>query len=149
MSFSDFTTDDELLAKRLKEVEESVKSKPHEMDARLEGRYLSCCGEERSMTIEFPVLEWEANYGGILHGGIICTMLDHTAGVTAICFMGGWTPTGDLDVHFLRSAKVGDTLISKAYIEFCGSRIIHLRAELVSKTTGKQIASALATYINR
>ena len=71
MSFSDFTTDDELLAKRLKEVEESVKSKPHEMDARLEGRYLSCCGEERSITIEFPVLEWEANYGGILHGGII------------------------------------------------------------------------------
>ena len=110
MSFSDFTTDDELLAKRLKEVEESVKSRPHEMDARLEGRYLSCCGEERSMTIEFPVLEWEANYGGILHGGIICTMLDHTAGVTAICFMGGWTPTVDLDVHFLRSAKVGDTI---------------------------------------
>lgn len=148
MSFSDFTTDDELLAKRLKEVAESVKNKPNEMDAKLEGRYISCSGEEKSMTMEFPVLEWETNYGGILHGGIICTMLDHAAGVTAICFMGGWTPTVDLDVHFLRPAKAGDTLIGKACIEFCGSRIIHLRAELVSKTTGKKIASALATYIN-
>lgn len=40
---------------------------------------LGCCGEEKSLTIEFPVLDWEANYSGILHGGIICTMLDHTA----------------------------------------------------------------------
>ena len=148
MSFSDFTTDNELLAKRLKDVEESVYSKPNEMDARLQGKYIACSGEERSLTIEFPVLDWEANYSGILHGGIICTMLDHTAGVTAICFMGCWTPTVDLDVHFLRKAEVGDTLICKSKIEFCGSRIIHLRAELVSKTTGKQIASALATYLN-
>ena len=54
MSFSDFTTDDELLAKRLKEVAESVKNKPNEMDAKLEGRYISCSGEEKSMTMEFP-----------------------------------------------------------------------------------------------
>ena len=44
MSFSDFTTDNDLLAKRLKEVDESVKSRPNEMDARLEGKYLGCCG---------------------------------------------------------------------------------------------------------
>lgn len=148
MSFSDFTTDNELLAKRLKEVDESVKSRPNEMDARLEGKYFGCCGEEKSLTIEFPVLDWEANYSGILHGGIICTMLDHTAGVTAICFMGGWTPTVDLDVHFLRKAEVGDTLLSKAKIEFCGRNIIHLSAELTSKTTGKTVATALATYLN-
>lgn len=33
MSFSDFTTDNDLLAKRLKEVDDSVKSRPNEMDA--------------------------------------------------------------------------------------------------------------------
>ena len=148
MSFSDFTTDNELLAKRLKEVDESVKSRPNEMEVRRMGKYLGCCGEEKSLTIEFPVLDWEANYSGILHGGIICTMLDHTAGVTAICFMGGWTPTVDLDVHFLRKAEVGDTLLSKAQIEFCGRSIIHLSAELTSKATGKTVATALATYLN-
>ena len=142
-----FTTDQALLDERLAEAVWSVKNRPEELDARLEGNYLGCSGEEMSMTIEFPVLEWEANYAGILHGGIFATMLDHTAGITAICFTGAWTPTVDLDVHYLRSAQVGQTLISKAYIEFHGRRIIHMRAEMTCKETGKVVAVALATYM--
>ncbi len=148
MSFSDFTTDNEVLAARLKALEESVKAKPNELDARLAGKYIACRGEDRSLTIEFPVLDWEANYSGILHGGIICAMLDHTAGVAAICFRDDWAPTVDLDVHFLRKADVGDTLICRAEIEFFGRRIVHMRASLTSKATGKTVATALATYLN-
>ena len=148
MSFSDFTTDNRVLAKRLKAVDESVKAKPNEMDARLAGRYIECRGEDMSLTIEFPVLDWEANYSGILHGGVICAMLDHTAGVAAICFRDGWAPTVDLDVHFLRKADVGDTLVCRAEIEFFGRRIVHMKANLTSKTTGKVVATALATYLN-
>ena len=148
MSYKEFTTDNEILAARLKAVDESVKASPNEMDARLQGKYIECNGEEKSLTIEFPVLEWEANYVGILHGGIICSMLDHTAGVAAICFRNEWAPTVDLDVHFLRKAEVGDTLISKAEIDFFGRRIVHMRATLTSKASGKTVATALATYLN-
>ena len=109
MSFSDFTTDNEILAKRLKALDESVKSKPNEFDARLSGRYIACRGEDKSLTIEFPVLDWEANYAGILHGGVICAMLDHTAGVAAICFRDSWAPTVDMTVHFRKKNRTHES----------------------------------------
>lgn len=146
MSFFDFTTDEELLAKRLAEVEQTVKSRPNEVNARLEGRYIGCVGSEKSLTVEFPVLEWETNYYGKLHGGIICTMLDHTSGMAAVCFLGGSNPTVDIDVHFLRKAELGDTLVCKAQLEFAGSKIVHIRAELLSKQSGKTVATSLATH---
>jgi uncharacterized protein (TIGR00369 family) len=147
MTVTGFTTDQAVLDARLQEAWDSIKSRPEEMDARLCGNYIRCDGKELSMTVEFPILEWEANYVGILHGGITATMLDHTAGVAAICFTGAWTPTVDIDIHYLRGGKVGDTLIAKAYLQFRGRRVIHMRCELTSKSTGKLVASALATYM--
>ncbi len=148
MSYKEFTRDNKILEERLKVLDREVKSKPDEFDARLQAKYIECNGDDLSITIEFPVLPWEANYVGILHGGVTCAMLDHTAGVCAICFRDEWAPTVDLDVHFLRKAEVGDTLISKAEIEFFGHRIVHMRATLTSKTSGKTVATALATYLN-
>ncbi len=148
MSYKDFTTDNKVLEERLRALDREVKSRAGELDAKLQPKYIECRGEDKSITIEFPVLPWEANYVGILHGGIICTMLDHTAGVCAICFRDEWSPTVDIDVHFLRKAEVGDTLICTAQIEFFGRRIVHMRATLTSKTSGKIVATALATYLN-
>ena len=48
----------------------------------------------------------------------------------------------------LLAKRLKEVLLSKAKIEFCGGNIIHLSAELTSKTTGKTVATALATYLN-
>ena len=82
------TTDSAVLKQRLLEVSEHVHTFPEELDAMMQGNYLSCNPDDLTLMIEFPVLQWEANYQGILHGGIISTMLDHTAGVMVLCFLG-------------------------------------------------------------
>ena len=142
------TTDAAILQQRLLEVSDHVHAFPEELDAMMQGDYLSCDPDEQTLTIEFPVLQWEANYQGILHGGIISTMLDHTAGVTVICFLGCWGPTIDLNVHFIRSAKVGQALVSTAKIIHAGRRIIQMQVVLLEKESGRTIATASAVYLN-
>lgn len=147
MSFFDFTTDEEILGRRFKQIEKNVKSKPNEVNAKLEANYKEVNAEERSLVIEFPVLDWEVNYAGILHGGVICTMLDHVSGMTATCFLDKWTPTVSMDTHFLRKAEIGDTLIGKAWLGFFGERVIQLNAQLVSAKTGKVVATSSSTHV--
>lgn len=149
MSFSDFMRDETIFEDRLAEMVSKVRSKPNEVNAKLEGDYKGFDAEEMSLTIEFPVLEWEANYAGILHGGIICTMLDHTSGFATFCFIGNWSPTIDIDVHFLRKAQIGEVLVCKAKLEFCGSTVVQVHAELKSKNSGKVIATSLSTHLNK
>lgn len=48
----------------------------------------------------------------------------------------------------LLAKRLKEVLMSKAKIEFCGRNIIHMSADLRSKTTGKTVATALATYLN-
>lgn len=147
MSFFDFTTDEGILSKRFENIEKNVKSKPNEVNAKLEANYKEINAEERSLVIEFPVLQWEVNYAGILHGGLICTMLDHVSGMTATCFLDKWTPTVSMDTHFLRKAEVGDTLIGKGWLDFFGNRAIQLHAQLVSAKTGKVVATSSSTHV--
>lgn len=142
------TTDSAVLKQRLLEVSDHVHAFPEELDAMMQGNYLSCNPDNLTLMIEFPVLQWEANYQGILHGGIISTMLDHTAGVMVLCFLGCWGPTIDLNVHFIRSAKVGQVLVSTAKIIHAGRRIVQMQVSLSDKETGRTIATASAVYLN-
>lgn len=98
-------------------------------------------------------------FHGILHGGVISSVLDMAGGVAAIITgvqkhtgknleelakVLGRSSTVDLHINYLRPGK-GDHFIAKAWVLQAGNRIIFTRMELL--TGSKLIASGTGTYL--
>ena len=120
---------------------------PDRVNGMMNPKYLDCDIDKRTVTIEYTTAHWEANRVGILHGGVICTMLDHGAGAAVSAYVGEWCPTVDLDVHFLRQGHIGEDLVVIGEIIHLGRRAVHAEAKLYEKLSGKLIATCLGTYL--
>ena len=141
--------DREAVMKNLKKIEgENAGEHRERVNGLMAADYCDCDVDRLSVTLEFKVLPWELNRGGFLHGGIICAMLDHTAGAAASSYTGIWCPTVDMDVRFLSFGKPGDSLLCTGRIVAPGRRILHMEAILQDKATGKVVASSTSTYLN-
>ena len=98
---------------------------------------------EGQLIFEFTVLETQLNPNGILHGGVMATMLDE--------LMGGatWTlnkpypfATINLQVDYLSPAKVGEVIRGEANVIKAGSTVVHAEAKLYNS---KNLVIAKAT----
>lgn len=105
--------------------------------------------EGMSVTLHFPVLPWELNRVGTLHGGVMATMLDHTLGLAANCYVGSWAPTLSLNVDYIRPAHLGDEILATATVVFIGRRVVRMRGQLILQGTGKLVASCSASFFNK
>lgn len=149
MAESILITDKEVVMANMKRIEyENATSRQHEVNGLLAPVYADCSIEDRSVTLEFEVKPWEANRAGILHGGVICTMLDHTSGSAVITMAGGWCPTVDIDVRFLKPGKIGDKIIGVGRFVSAGKRVFHMESKLYNKETGEVIATSTSTFLN-
>lgn len=149
MGNSVLITDKEVILANMKQMEEENNTyRQHEVNGMLSPVYADCSVEDQTVTLEFEVKPWEANRAGILHGGIVCTMLDHVAGTAVMTMAGGWCPTVDIDVRFLKPGKIGDTLVGVGHFVSAGRRIISMEAKLYNKETGDIIATSTSTFLN-
>lgn len=97
---------------------------------------------------------------GILHGGVISSVLDMAGGAAAmitviqkrkdedinqLASVLSKSSTINLNVDFLRPGK-GETFITKAYVTHSGNRITFTRMELYNQES-KLIATGTATYM--
>lgn len=110
---------------------------------------VGCSYEDKSITLGFPVQQWQANRAGLMHGGMICTAFDMTAAALARFYAREYyVPTVSLDVKYLRPVQIGDTLDVTVIALAAGKRITQIRAEAVSRSTGKLAATAASVYMN-
>ena len=110
---------------------------------------VGCSFEDKSLSLGFPVLPWQTNRAGLLHGGIICTAMDMTAATLARFFAGeNYCPTVSLDVKYIRPVEVGDTMIVTVKGTAVGRRITQIQAEAVSEKTGKLVATGASVFMN-
>lgn len=108
-----------------------------------------CSYENKSITLGFPVQEWQANRAGLMHGGMICTAFDMTAAALARFFAKEfYVPTISLDVKYIRPVQIGDTLDVTVTATAAGKRITQIQAEAISRNTGKLAATAASVYMN-
>lgn len=108
-----------------------------------------CSFEDKTLTFEFPVQQWQANRVGNMHGGMICTAFDLTIAALARFYAGeNFAPTISLDVKYVRPVKVGDVMVVKATATATGRRITQLTGEAYSKFSGKLVATAASVYMN-
>lgn len=110
---------------------------------------VGCSYVDKSMTLGFPVQEWQANRAGMMHGGIICTAFDMTAAALARFYAREfYVPTVSLDVKYIRPVQIGDILDVTVIATATGKRITQIRAEAFSRNTGKLAATAASVYMN-
>jgi acyl-CoA hydrolase len=80
-----------------------------------------------------------ANFGGKVHGGILLSLMDKVAYVTAAKHCSGYVVTVSVEgVEFLNPIEVGDLVSLKARVNYVGktSMIIGIRVEALNPKTG-------------
>lgn len=84
---------------------------------------------EQSVTLQFPVSDWQLNPIGTMHGGMLATAIDITMGCVSYVFSDSkHTPTVTMDLQYVRPVFTDKPLYIKAVVDHIGSRIMQVRA---------------------
>jgi len=107
--------------------------------------------EEGEVKMQFTVEKYMLNPIGILHGGIMATILDEVMGAASFTL---GRPTGfatiNMSVDYLQSAKEGDIVIGVGKVLRAGKTILHLDSKLFSadnKLLAKATSNMIATSV--
>lgn len=139
-----------MMEKALKfSVEEVYGAQEFTVNGLMKPEFAGCSYKDKSFTIAFPVLQWEVNRGGFMHGGIIASAFDIVMGMLNRHWAGGlnYTPTINLETTYIRPISLGDQFIVTAKINYSGKTVTHLYGEGYVKSTGKLAATATSSYM--
>ena len=129
------------------------------MDKQPNSRYCFLCGIENPIGLKLAFYDEEdgrvmarftpcpehQGYPGVLHGGIVCALLDETIGRTLVR-QDIWAMTVNLDVRFRQPAPLGQELTVTGEMVRLRSRTMEGRGE-VRLADGTVAAAAEARYI--
>lgn len=95
---------------------------------------------------EFTPSEEFEGFKGIVHGGILCALMDEAMWKTINGIAGALTLTAKMEVSFKRPAHVGNLLIIEGFITDRKRRLFETRA-VISDTDGITVAEATGVFI--
>lgn len=87
-------------------------------------------GGAGAVVYRFVPQPWMANPAGVVHGGVLATMLDNAMGMTAAACCGGMTPTVELQLSYLRPVALDEPVFVRVTLRRAGGLLIRLTAEL-------------------
>lgn len=101
--------------------------------------------EHGTIRLEFEARPEFVNPIGVIQGGFLTAMLDETVGgaIAATLDTGGFAPTIELKVNFIRPARVGP-IVAEGRVVHRGISLVFLQGELRT-VEGQLIATASAT----
>ena len=85
---------------------------------------------------------WE----GIIHGGILCTVLDEVMAWTLVVH-DNWGVTARMSIDFCKPVIVGQSIRAEGWIKEARRRIQVTAGRIVDAETGVELATAEATYV--
>ena len=131
------------------EIEKMYTNQRDSVNAMMSPEFVACDFVERTLTVDFPVLEWEKNRVGYMHGGIIASAFDIATGLLARFLAGeSFAPTIQLETVFIRPIPVGDIFTVHVKTNLSGKKLTHLYSEGFIKSTGKLAATSNSSYFN-
>lgn len=98
------------------------------------------CWTELTLTSRYE--GWE----GIVHGGILCTILDDIMG-WALRARDSWSVTARLSVQYRKPVAVGRTIRAEGWVTEARGRIHIAAARILDAETGEELATAEATFV--
>jgi acyl-coenzyme A thioesterase PaaI-like protein len=131
------------------EIEKMYRNQNGSINEMMKPEFVSCSHEEKTLTVAFPVLEWEKNRVGAMHGGAIASAFDIVTGLLARYLAGqNFAPTIQLETVFIRPIPIGEVFEVFVKTNLSGRKLTHLYGEGTLKSTGKLAATATASYFN-
>lgn len=112
-----------------------------------QGLNLKCrlTADENAYEVEFTPQDWHQGYDGIIHGGILTTVLDELS-ADFLRAKGKRGVTARLDVRFREPVLLGDTVYGRAEIEKVKGPLYTVVSKLV-KADGTPAVEAVATIM--
>jgi uncharacterized protein (TIGR00369 family) len=102
--------------------------------------------EQNRVHAEFTPRVEHQGFPGVMHGGLITTLLDETIGRTAIANE-FWCVTGELNVRFLKPVVIGEPLRLVGEITSRAARVMRGHGEIWSVRDNIMLARADGVYI--
>lgn len=100
--------------------------------------------EGMTLRLSYTLPGWMVNPGGMVHGGLITTLIDSAFGMLTCCAAGGAIcPTISLTTNYLSSVTPEHPLIIEATIDRFGRSTAHLSAKCWQKDKLTNTASAV------
>ncbi len=86
---------------------------------------------------------------GVIHGGVVTTLLDTVSGLAVICALNALMPiaTLDLRIDYTRAATPGETIYAQAECYHKTSAIAFVRASAYHQGEEEPIATSVATFM--
>lgn len=140
----------ETMETRIKgEIEKYLTNQADSINGMMRPEFVECCFEEKTLTVAFPVQEWEKNRVGYMHGGVIAAAFDIAAGLLTRFLAGeSFAPTIQLETVFLRPIPMGDVFEVRAKTNLAARKLTHLYCEGSLRSSGKLAATASLSYLN-
>lgn len=105
-----------------------------------------CVAQDGAVEATFPCQPVFAGYPGMLHGGVICTLLD--GAMTNCLFAHGLVAvTVDMNVRFRQPVTVSLPAVVRAWLESEGSPLHRLAGEV--SQGGQVVATATARFLEK
>ncbi|KAA9353607.1 PaaI family thioesterase [Larkinella humicola] len=124
---------------------QAMAQSPSPLGRWLNGRLLAA--EEGSLTVEYEVREDMTNPTRILHGGAASAIIDELIGTTVYALGREHLYTSvNLNVDFLHSARLGETVTARTQVVRAGKNIVHAECQITA-ADGKIIAKASSNLI--
>jgi acyl-coenzyme A thioesterase 13 len=111
----------------------------------LDGKLLAA--EWGSLTFEFEVRPEFCNPAHILHGGVSASMLDEVMGATVFTLAkDAFFASLNLNVEYLRPAKVGEIVTVKSNVIRNGNTVVHVECA-ITNAEGAIVAKAVSNLV--
>ena len=106
------------------------------------GLSIAYSDDEQSCTVTLPFAPYLCNAAGVVHGGVLSTVLDISMGHTCQKYLSAGT-TIDMEIHFHRAVRTDAVCTGR--ILHGGRRIVHLESRLLDDR-GRLAASATGSW---
>lgn len=110
---------------------------------------ISCDKEKGEYIMHTVPAKWMCNIVGIIHGGMLATLVDQAMGYAAFSSMpgDGFTPTIEMNVNYHRPVLPGDDILMKVKLKSVTKQLIHVACDVVSSNAPEKLCvSATAVY---
>jgi uncharacterized protein (TIGR00369 family) len=110
------------------------------------GLHLALKFEPRRCNVELTVPDRFEGWEGLIHGGIVTTILDEVM-AWALIEQDCWGVTARMSVQFHRPVLVGQAIRAEGWIVESKRRIQRTGGRIVEMESGLELATAEATYV--